>query len=399
MAVFFRGMSASETADLTRNMAQSGMSMDLSDVPGPKVDKHSTGGIGDKVSLILAPLAAACGLKVPSMAGRGLGHSGGTIDKLEAISGYKTELTEQEFKHVLRTVGCSIISQSKAVAPADRILYGLRDVTATVECIPLIVSSVLSKKIAEGTRGLVLDIKVGSGAFMKTVTQAKKLAKALTTVGNKSGLQVQAVLSNMDQPLGTAVGNSLEIFECVRVMENRKFEHSTSLSSDLKELSLHLCAQMLVIGGTVRSQAEGKKKALNALTNGQALAKFRAMVEAHGGDTSQIDDPKQLPLASQRYELTAEESGYLVSMDCEAIGRMVVRMGGGRMVAKDKIDPGVGMVFHRKLGSRVKIGDSIATVFSAREDLKTEITDRFREAVVIGPMRRSAPPLLMGGRS
>lgn len=399
MAVFFRGMTSTETAELTRTMAESGVSMDLSDVPGPKVDKHSTGGIGDKVSMILAPLAAACGLKVPMMAGRGLGHSGGTIDKLESITGYRTELPEAEFKHILKSIGCSIISQSKAVAPADRILYGLRDVTATVECIPLIVSSVLSKKIAEGTQGLVLDIKVGSGAFMKTVTQAKKLAKALTSVGQKAGLEVQAVLSNMDQPLGTAVGNSLEIYECVRILENKKFELSTTLSSDLKELSLHLCAQMLVLGGVVRSLAEGKKKAIAALTQGQALTKFREMVKAHGGDVGQIDDPTRLPLARKTYELVAEESGFLASMDCEAIGRMVVRLGGGRAVAQDTIDPGVGLVFHRKLGTKIKAGESIATVYSGREDLRPEMTDRFREAVSIAPLRRSAPPLLMGGRA
>lgn len=298
MAVFFQGMTLNETIAFTQSMLNSGEKYDLSHVPGPKVDKHSTGGVGDKVSLILAPLAAACGLIVPMMSGRGLGNSGGTLDKLESIPGFDVQLEQKQFVEILAEVGCAMVGQSNRIIPADKKLYALRDVTGTVECIPLIVASILSKKLAEGAEALVLDVKVGSGAFMKTRTSARKLAKTLIQVAKKLGLPCRAFLTNMDQPLGYSVGNALELREALEVLKNEKKEDLCS--ADLKELTIQLCAQMLDLGGICRNITEGRKLAHGKLIDGSAWKYFLKLVEKQKGDSSKILYSDQIPLAPQK---------------------------------------------------------------------------------------------------
>ncbi len=402
MAIFFRGMTLDETVSLTRAMVESGEHYDLSRIPGTKVDKHSTGGVGDKVSLILAPLAAACGLKVPMMSGRGLGHSGGTLDKLESISGFRVGLSRDEFASVLERVGCAMIGQSASIAPADKKLYALRDVTGTVECIPLIVASILSKKIAEGADALVLDVKVGSGAFMKSKDQARKLAKTLTQVGKKLGLPIQAVLTDMSQPLGYAVGNAIEVRESIEILRGTRAQapEATSelASADLKELTVQLCAQMLTLGGVARNVAEGRKLAYAKLADGSAWRVFQELVRVQGGSLEQIEDLTKLPQASKKVVWKAKKRGFLAKMNTEEIGRILVELGGGRKKASDTIDPGVGMVFHRKLGSRVQAGDPIVTVYAREQDaaLLPQLQARFEAAVEITSQRKPVPKLMLG---
>jgi len=371
MATWFRGMNLEETAALTKAMVESGEHVDLSSVQGPIVDKHSTGGVGDKVTLILAPLAAACGLKVPSMAGRGLGHTGGTIDKLESIPGWLARQKTEEFLKTLSTVGCAIISQSEKIAPADRKLYALRDVTATIDCIPLITASILSKKIAEGTQGLVLDLKVGNGAFMKSATQARKLGKTISQVAKRSGLKCRVILTSMDQPLGNTAGNTLEVLECIDILKGAnapsvlpQTEHAPCSSSDLKELTLHLCAQMLELGGVCKSVAQGRKLAQSRLEDGSAWRKFIEMIEAQGGSRVDLEQPQgRLPLAEKTITLTAGKRGVLTRIDTETLGWALVEMGAGRKKASDPIDPSVGMILHRKLGARVTADTPLLTLF------------------------------------
>jgi pyrimidine-nucleoside phosphorylase len=295
MAVYFSGMTLNETIALTEAMLKSGEQYDLSKISGIKVDKHSTGGVGDKVSLILAPLAAACNLKVPMMAGRGLGFSGGTLDKLESISGFNVHLNREEFEKILEDVGCAMIGQSDKIAPADKKLYALRDVTATVDCIPLITASILSKKLAEGSEALILDVKVGNGAFMKTHAAARKLAKTLTHVATKMNLPARALLTNMNQPLGYAVGNALEVQECIEILKNEK--RSDTSSADLKELTVQLCAHMLELSKITNNLTEGRKLAHRKLQDGTAWKIFRDLVSAQGGSLEQIDHPEKLPRA------------------------------------------------------------------------------------------------------
>ncbi len=404
MAVFFQGMSLNETVALTRAMVESGERYDLGSVKGAKVDKHSTGGVGDKVSLILAPLAAACGLKVPMMSGRGLGHSGGTLDKLESITGFRVGLSRDEFVQTLERVGCAMIGQSASIAPADKKLYALRDVTGTVECIPLIVASILSKKIAEGADALVLDVKVGSGAFMKSKDQARKLAKTLAQVGKKLGLPVRAVLTDMSQPLGYAVGNAIEVRESIEILRNGRNGRGGSeataelASADLKELTVQLCAQMLEVGGVVRNLAEGRKLAHARLADGSAWKVFQALVRAQGGSLEQIQDLSKLPQAPRKVVWKAKKRGFLAKMNTEEIGRILVELGGGRKKASDAVDPGVGMVFHRKLGSRVQPGDPIVSVFARESDsaLLPQLQARFEAAVEITAQRKPVPKLIIG---
>ncbi len=401
MATYFQGMTPEETVALTQAMVESGDRFDLSAVGSPRVDKHSTGGVGDKVSLILAPLAAACGLKVPMMAGRGLGHTGGTIDKLESIPGYVTQLKEARFCEILQDVGCSIISQSQAIAPADKRLYALRDVTATVDCIPLIVASILSKKVAEGTQGLVLDVKVGNGAFMKTPGEARALSRELIRVGRKLGLHVRAMLTSMDQPLGYAVGNSIEVLECVEILTGKTiplegFENHSG-SADLIHLTLELCAQMLVLGGAAKTLTDGRKKAELRLKDGSAWKKFLEMISAHGGSIEAIGDVRGMPLSRKRAEWRAPKSGYLTHMDSKRLGMLLVAMGGGRKKASDSIIPGVGWVFQRKLGSRVKAGDSVVSAWLPETAPAEQISEWEREfwrSVEIRSQRKPVPKLI-----
>jgi pyrimidine-nucleoside phosphorylase len=395
MATYFTGMTFDETANLTRSMVDSGETVDLTKIKGAKVDKHSTGGIGDKVSIILAPLAAACGLKVPMMAGRGLGHTGGTIDKLEAIPGYRTVLSREEFSKILNEVGCAIISQSEKIAPADRIFYALRDVTATIECIPLITSSILSKKIAEGANGLVMDIKVGNGAFMKKKTEAMTLARTLRAVAKRSKVELRATLTNMDQPLGYAAGNALEIYECIEVMKNEDLNPYQLRSSDLRELTLHLCAHMLEIGKVVKSHAEGRKLAAKKLEDGSAWKKFKEMVSAQGGDASSLEEPWRYMKSDKVVDIRCGKKGYVTEMQSEEIGRLLIQLGAGRNRVGEPIDHSVGLFFHKKLGALVKPDDTLVTVFGTRKTDFDLITSQIHSMIKISAAKKTAPKLIL----
>lgn len=395
MATYFTGMSFEETANLTRAMVETGEQYHHGNLKGAKVDKHSTGGIGDKVSLILAPLAAACGLKVPMMGGRGLGHTGGTIDKLEAIPGYRTVLEKEEFTKVLHDVGCSIISQSTKIAPADRKFYALRDVTATIESTPLITSSILSKKIAEGANGLVMDIKVGNGAFIKSKTEAVNLAKTMRAVAKKSGMELRATLSNMDQPLGYAAGNALEVYECIEVMRNETMNPYSLPSTDLKELTIHLTAQMLEVGKVVKSLAEGRKLATAKLKDGSAWKKFKEMVAAHGGDVKTLDEPWRYIQCEKIIELKAGKKGYVTEMNSEALGRILIALGGGRNKVNEPIDHSVGIFFHKKLGSMVKPDDTLVTIFAKNHTDLGAIESQIRDSIKISSAKKALPKLII----
>lgn len=405
MAVFLKGMTLQETVTLTEAMKKSGTIYDLSRIPGIKVDKHSTGGVGDKVSIILAPLAAACGLKVPMMAGRGLGHSGGTLDKLESIPGFQCSLSKDRFEEILSSVGCAIMGQTEQICPADRKLYALRDVTATVDCLPLIVASILSKKAAEGTDALILDVKAGNGAFMQTRTEAKKLAKTLIQVSRPLGLKTRALITNMDQPLGYAVGNSLEVLECLEILRGEKslfIQPHPLCSADLKEITIQLCAQMLEVGRKVKTLAEGRKLAHLKLQDGSAYKKFLEMLKAqgvrvHSNASPAPKIPFSVPLSERLTTWTAKKKGYLNWIDTTAIGNLLISMGGGRIRADDKIDHGVGMLFHRKLGSKVLPGDALVTAYlpheSSTADLEFEKT--FQKSIEISNARKPVPKLML----
>jgi len=395
MATYFQGMEPDETVALTRAMLESGERVDLSSISGPKVDKHSTGGVGDKVSLILAPLAAACGLVVPMMAGRGLGHTGGTLDKLESIPGFKVRLSQAETLKVLKQVGCVIIGQTDAIAPADKKLYSLRDVTGTVPCLPLICGSILSKKLAEGTDALLLDVKVGSGAFMKTLGEAKTLSKALIAVAKKLGLPARALITDMNQPLGYAAGNALDVIECIEVLKNHK--HSPELergSLDLRELTLQSCAHMLMLGKKSKSLAEARKLAADRLQDGTAWEKFKQMVQAQGGKLDAIEHPEKLPKAPVQVRWKAKRGGFIKSMDTESIGKILVDLGGGRKKTSDRVDPAVGFWFHKKLGAKVSAKEALVTVFASSNADLAELEARFHEAIQITPSRAKVPPLV-----
>lgn len=393
MATYFKGMTLNETMSLTRAMLESGVRYDLSKVPGTKVDKHSTGGVGDKVSLILAPLAAACGLKVPMMAGRGLGHSGGTLDKLEAIQGFNVRPSQSQFEQMLKTIGCAIIGQSDKIAPADKKLYALRDVTGTIECLPLIVASILSKKLAEGAEALVLDVKVGNGAFMKNREQAKKLARALIQVAKKMGLPARALLTDMNQPLGCMAGNALEVKECIDVLRGEK--KGEGCSADLKELTIQLCAHMLDLGKEVKNLVEGRKLAHSKLADGSAWKLFQEMVKAQGGSVDQIAHPEALPKAPHAMVWRAKKRGYVNRMDTQALGWLIVDLGGGRRKTSDTVIPGVGLVFQRKLGSRVQTGEPLAVVHYSDPGRISELEERFHEAIEINGARKPVPKLIL----
>jgi pyrimidine-nucleoside phosphorylase len=352
MAIVLRGMTAQETAWLTEAMVNSGVKLDLSDLPGPKVDKHSTGGVGDKTSLILAPLAAACGAVVPMMSGRGLGHTGGTLDKLESIPGFRVGLGLDEFRTALARVGCALVGQTKEIAPADKVLYALRDVTATVESIPLITASILSKKVAEGITALVLDVKCGRGAFMKKAEDARRLAETLVKIGNSLGVRTQALLTPMDVPLGRAAGNALEVVECLETLKGRG-------PADLELLSVRLAGRMLVLGGLAANDGEAEQKVRSALTAGRGLEKFREIVAQQGGDPRVVDDYGRLPTAPHRYPVTADRRGYVSDLHAERIGRAGMVLGAGRERADAQVDHAVGIVLRATVGSPVKQGDPL----------------------------------------
>jgi pyrimidine-nucleoside phosphorylase len=355
MAVVVRGMTRGETAALTDAMLHSGEVLDLSAITAKKVDKHSTGGVGDKTSLVLAPLAAVAGVTVPMISGRGLGHTGGTLDKLEAIPGFNVNLPVPEFRRVLEVCGCAMIGQTAEIAPADRKLYALRDVTGTVESPYLICASIMSKKLAEGIDALVLDVKTGSGAFMKSEKDAAFLAELMVETGERMGKRTVALITDMDQPLGNMIGNALEVIEVVDILRGDGPE-------DLRDLCLELAGWMLHLGGVSKTVSDGKQESAKLISSGQALERFRQMVELQGGDPRVIDDPKGLPQAQHSRQVLCAKSGYISSLQCEQIGTACVILGGGRERKEDSVDPAVGIVLHRKVGDRVTAGEPFATI-------------------------------------
>ncbi len=362
MAIWFNGMAPEETRLLTQAMLESGDRLDLSDIPGVKVDKHSTGGVGDKVSIPLAPLVASLGIPVPMISGRGLGHTGGTLDKLEAIPGYTVELDEGRFKEQLREVGCVIAGATGDIAPADRRIYALRDVTDTVDSIPLIAGSIMSKKIASGTDALVMDVKTGAGAFMREEEDAVSLARALVDIAHGSGMEAVAVISDMNQPLGRKIGNALEIEESVELLRGEG-------PADLLELVLAIGSQMVVMAGLAGTPEEARPLLEAKIADGSALERFRAMVEAQGGDGSVVDDFTVMPQAAYRVDVPAPRSGVVASMAADELGIASMMLGGGRATKDDELDHAVGLVLHKKVGDPVEEGESLLTIHSNREDV------------------------------
>jgi pyrimidine-nucleoside phosphorylase len=388
MAIYFTGMVPDELAAWTRAMLHSGETLDFGDIRGAKVDKHSTGGVGDKTSFVLGPIAASAGLRVPMISGRGLGHTGGTLDKLESIHGFEVALDLGRLKQIVATQGIAIVGQTAEVCPADRLLYALRDVTGTVGSIPLIASSIMSKKLAEGLDGLVLDVKVGSGAFMRTLAQARELATTMISIGRLMGVETRALLTDMNQPLGRAVGNALEIREAVEALRGGGPE-------DLVEISVALAAQMLVVGRLAHDTEQAVAICREELCSGRALQVFRDMVEAQGGDPRVLDDLSRLPQATLTEDLLADRDGTVTEMDCLGIGIAAMHLGAGRAVADDAVDHAVGLVLHKKLGDRVKSGDRVATLHANHPHRVDAVKNELRAAIVIGPERPDSRPLII----
>ncbi|WP_437552271.1 thymidine phosphorylase [Sorangium sp. So ce367] len=388
MAIFFRGMDDAETVALTRAMLHSGDVLDLSGVPGRKVDKHSTGGVGDKVSICLAPLVAACGVPVPMVSGRGLGHTGGTLDKLEAIPGFDVALDADAFARIVREVGTCMIGQTARIAPADKRIYALRDVTATVESIPLIVASILSKKLAEGIDALVLDVKVGRGAFMKTLGDARALATALVRVGTAAGKRVSALLTDMSAPLGRTVGNAIETREAIEVLHGRG-------PGDLVACTLALGEEMLIAGGAAASAAEARVKLEAAIASGAAAEVLARMIAAQKGDPAVVQDAGRLPSAPVVVEVAAQDEGYVAAVDPLEIGLSAVALGAGRTRADQRVDPAVGIELAAVRGDRVDRGAPLARIHARRADDARAAADRVRAAFRLGPAPAEAPALVL----
>jgi pyrimidine-nucleoside phosphorylase len=390
MAAFLRGLSRREMVALTDAMLRSGDVLELRSIDRPKVDKHSTGGVGDKISLCLGPLVAACGAAVPMIAGRGLGHTGGTLDKLEAIPGYDVHLSARRFERVVREAGVAIIGQTPELAPADRRIYALRDVTGTVASIPLIVASILSKKLAEGIDALVLDVKVGRGAFMKDLPSGRALARALVQVGTGSGKSVRALLTDMDAPIGRTIGNALELREAIDVLHDAG-------PPDTRELTLALGEQMLVAAGLQRNRAAARAALEQALSTGRAYEHFERMVRAQGGDVRFVASPERLPSAPVRVEVLADRSGHLHGIDALALGRVAVALGAGRQRAEDRIDPAVGIELCVGRGARLRKGERLAVLHLARgtsKELHQRWADQVRAAFELGKAGAVLPPLV-----
>jgi len=388
MAVYFQGMDFDETVAMTLAMRDSGKVVSLEQVDAPKVDKHSTGGVGDKVSICLAPIVAACGVAVPMMSGRGLGHTGGTLDKLEAIPGFRVDLSVREFRAQLRRIGCALIGQTGDLAPADKRLYALRDVTGTVESIPLITSSILSKKLAEGIDALVLDVKVGRGAFMKTEADARELARCLVRVGNLAGKRVSALLTDMNTPIGYTIGNALETTEALEILHGQG-------PGDLRELTYELAAEMLRVAGVVKTKSQALRRIEREVADGAALEKMREIVEAQGGDPRVVDAPDQLAVARHRTTITAATDGYLTDLEPLELGYASMGLGAGRNRAEDAVDPGAGIRLHVQLGDRVRKGDGLATLYTSERARLRVGTDRVTAAFRIGKRRPPVPDRLI----
>ena len=393
MAVFFRGMEPAETAALAEAMLRSGDVLDLSDLPGVKVDKHSTGGVGDKVSLALAPIAAACGVVVPMISGRGLGHTGGTLDKLEAIPGFQVRLPVERFREILARHGACLVGQTDRLAPADRKLYALRDVTATVESIPLIASSIMWKKLAEGIDALVLDVKVGKGAFMKRREDAEALARTLAGIGRSFGKRVTAFLGAMDEPLGRTVGNALEVKETLDLLRGGG-------PPDLVACTDELTAEMVLLAGLAADRDAALARVRGAVASGRALEKLLAICAAQGGDPRVLEDPSRLPTAPSRLEVRAPRGGFVQAIDAQEIGLAAMSLGAGRARVDDRIDPAVGIVLERKVGDAVAAGEPFAVLHHGYSGPGGEAPDRVAERVLraytLGEERRAPGPVVLG---
>jgi pyrimidine-nucleoside phosphorylase/thymidine phosphorylase len=387
MAIFLRGMSDCELADLTGAMLHSGAILSLDDIPGRKIDKHSTGGVGDKTSLVVAPVLAAAGLVVPMISGRALGHTGGTLDKMESIPGFNVRLTPGRLRAVLRQVGGAIVGQSEDLVPADRKLYALRDVTGTIGSPPLIAASIMSKKLAEGIDGLVLDVKTGSGAFMKREEDAEGLAQAMTGIGRSFGKRIAALVTDMSQPLGTNVGNALEVAECIAVLQGHG-------SDDLVSLCRELAAHGMVLGEVVGSVEEGRKAFGHLIQSGKALAKFRGMVVAQGGDAGVVDNPARLPQAHKRGEVPAPGSGFVHAIDTERLGNAVRGLGAGRETLASGVDPAVGMQVLKKIGDPVQEGEPLCILHYNEDARHREAVEQVRGSYTIAPGPAARPPLI-----
>lgn len=386
MAIYFQDMNDRERADLTMAMVESGDQIDLSGIEGIKVDKHSTGGVGDTTTLSLAAMVAAVGVPVAKMSGRGLGHTGGTIDKLEAIKGFHVELTNEQFTKQVNEIKTAVIGQSGNLTPADKKLYALRDVTGTVPSIPLIASSIMSKKIAAGADAIVLDVKTGDGAFMKTFEDSKSLANAMVAIGNNVGRKTMAIISDMSQPLGFAIGNALEVKEAIDTLKGHGPE-------DLNELCYTLGSQMVVLGGNAASIEEARKLLEEVVANGQALEVFKKFITAQGGDASVVDDPSLLPQAKYKIEVPAKESGYISKIEADDVGVAAMLLGAGRATKESSIDLAVGLVLNKKVGDQVQEGESLVTIHANKEDVQ-EVIDKLYAHILISKEKVEAPQLI-----
>src|SRR3989339_105562 len=376
MSVYFNGMTTDETAILTEVMLYSGKVIDLSSIKGIKIDKHSTGGVGDKTSLIIAPIAAAAGVNVPMISGRGLGHTGGTLDKLEAIPGYSTNLSLRDYKKVLKKCGLVLIGQTKEIAPADKLIYALRDVTATVESIPLITGSIMSKKLAEGIDGLVLDVKTGSGAFMKKYDDSLALADSLTDTAKAFNKKVIAFITDMNQPLGNYIGNWLEVYESIKVLSGEMF-------GDLVDLSLNLSGAMIYLGGKASSIKEGIEISKEIVASGKAFDKFLEIVKLQGGDISYIKNLNKYPKSKIHESLIADKTGYVKTIDNYEVGMASLELGAGRITMEDKIDPKAGIIFYPKIGTKIKKGEVIAELYTDRKEKIDSVKRKLLSAIIV----------------
>ncbi len=387
MAIYFQGMNISEISSLTEAMMNSGSIVDTSGINRYKADKHSTGGIGDKVSLILAPLVACCDIAVPMISGRGLGITGGTLDKMESIPGYRTNLSIPEFLQVVDKCGCSIIGQTTDLAPADKKLYSLRDVTGTVSSIPLISASIMSKKLAEGINGLVLDVKWGNGAFMKTQEDAEELAKTMVGIGRKMGKDMTAILTNMNQPLGYTSGNALEVIESIEALQGKG-------AQDLMEVTYVLSAHMLILAGKAATPEEAITTLQNHINSGRAFEKFVEMVELHGGDTNVIKNTELLPQANIQHKFKADSDGYISEISAESVGRACLELGAGRRAVTDNVDFAVGISHLRKVGDKIDAGETIATIHANSQETLDAAIKELEQGISITPAKQEIPELI-----
>lgn len=388
MAIFFNKLNDAELKVWAEKMLYSGEVLDFSDIEGPVVDKHSTGGVGDKISIPLAPLLAELGFSVPMISGRGLGHTGGTLDKLESIPGFSVNIGNEKFCKMVREIGISLIGQTPQIAPLDKKLYALRDVTATVESVPLIASSIMSKKLAEGIEGLILDIKVGNGAFMKTFENAKDLAQTMKAIGERFSKKVDILFTNMNEPLGYTIGNSLEIIESISAMKGIYVPQVT-------ELTVRMAARLMVSFNMVQNIEEGEKKALEVLESGKAVERFKKTVEMQGGDPNSIDNVSLLPKSTEKKQVISSEGGYVNSIDALQFGKALVQLGGGRMKKEDDVDPGVGFVLNRKVGEKIEKGEILYTIHYSDDNKLKNAEDYLKNAIEISDEKKEVQPLIL----